>query len=169
MVALAIDGHKSSGQDVRSANVQAVLAIFNVIKTSLGPLGLDKMLVDEIGEITITNDGATILQTLEVEHPAAKVLVELSQLQDAEVGDGTTSVVLMAAELLKRGNELVKEKIHPTVVISGYRTAMKEAIKYVSQNISLKLTDENRLELARSVIHTTLSSKLIGSDGDFFC
>jgi len=168
MVALAINGTKSSGQDVRSANVTAVLAIFNIIKTSLGPLGLDKMLVDEIGEITITNDGATILKTLEVEHPAAKVLVELSQLQDAEVGDGTTSVVLMAAELLKRGNELVKEKIHPTVVISGYRTAMKEAIKYVSQNISLKLTDENRTELARAVINTTLSSKLIGSDGAFF-
>merc|ERR550514_974239 len=89
------------------------------------------MLVDDIGDVTITNDGATILKMLEVEHPAAKVLVELANLQDTEVGDGTTSVVVIAAELLKRGNELVRNGIHPTTIIAGYRQAMKEAIKYV--------------------------------------
>jgi T-complex protein 1 subunit alpha len=97
------------------------------VKTSLGPEGLDKMLVDDIGDVTITNDGATILKQLEVEHPAAKVLVELAQHQDQEVGDGTTSVVILAAELLKHANELVKQKIHPTNIIAGYRLASKES------------------------------------------
>lgn len=84
------------------------------------------MLVDDIGDVTITNDGATILKLLEVEHPAAKILVELAELQDQEVGDGTTSVVIVAAELLKRANELVRQRIHPTSIISGYRIAMRE-------------------------------------------
>ncbi|CAO3698314.1 unnamed protein product [Rhizopus stolonifer] len=91
-----------------------------------------KMLVDEIGDVTITNDGATILQLLEVEHPAGKVLVELAQQQDREVGDGTTSVVIIAAELLKRANELVKNKIHPTTIITGYQLASKEACRFIA-------------------------------------
>merc|ERR1719264_1149375 len=112
-MALLLDGTRNTGQDVRTQNVMACMAIANVVKSSLGPVGLDKMLVDEIGDVTITNDGATILQRLEVEHPAAKVLVESAELQDSEVGDGTTSVVIVAAELLKRGTELVKSGIHP--------------------------------------------------------
>ena len=96
-----------------SLAVTACLAVANIVKSSLGPVGLDKMLVDQIGDVTITNDGATILKQLEVDHPAAKVLVELSDRQDKEVGDGTTSVVIVAAELLKRANELIKQKIHP--------------------------------------------------------
>ena len=92
-------------------------------------------LVDEIGGVTITNDGATILAQLDIEHPAAKVLVDLAQLQDQEVGDGTTSVVIIAAELLKRANELVKNNIHPTVVMAGYRLAVREAVKYVKSNL----------------------------------
>lgn len=103
----------------------AASAIANIVKTSLGPVGLDKMLVDDIGDVTITNDGATILKLIEVEHPAAKVLVELAQLQDEEVGDGTTSVVIIASELLKNADELVKQKIHPTTIIAGYRLACK--------------------------------------------
>lgn len=88
--------------------VMAAAAIANIVKSSLGPVGLDKMLVDEIGDVTVTNDGATILKLLEVEHPAAKVLVELAQLQDEEVGDGTTSVVILAAELLKVNFQCLK-------------------------------------------------------------
>merc|ERR1719487_543641 len=106
---LSIDGERTSGRDVREQNVMACLAIANIVKSSLGPVGLDKMLVDEIGDVTITNDGATILAQLEVEHPAGKVLCELANLQDQEVGDGTTSVVIIAAELLKRANELVRK------------------------------------------------------------
>lgn len=97
------------------------------------------MLVDDIGDVTITNDGATILKQLEVQHPAAKVLVELSQIQDREVGDGTTSVVILAAELLKRANELVKNKIHPTSIMAGYRLALRESVKFIQQNLSLSI------------------------------
>merc|ERR1719277_2038121 len=139
MTQVGIMGQREQGQDVRSANVVAVMAISNILKSSLGPQGLDKMLVDDIGDVTITNDGATILKQLEVEHPAAKVLVELAHLQDSEVGDGTTSVVIIAAELLKRANELVKNNIHPTTIISGYRIAMRESIKYIQAHMSVQV------------------------------
>jgi T-complex protein 1 subunit alpha len=122
---LSVMGERSSGQSVRTENVMAASTLANIVKSSLGPLGLDKMLVDDIGDVTITNDGATILKLLEVDHPAAKVLVDLAELQDQEVGDGTTSVVIIAAELLKNADNLVKQKIHPTSVISGYRWACK--------------------------------------------
>ncbi len=101
------------------------------------------MVVDDVGDVTITNDGATILQKLEIQHPAAKVLVELADLQDREVGDGTTSVVIVAAELLRRANELVKQQIHPTNVITGYRMAMKEAVKYIKENMGNKVETYN--------------------------
>ena len=138
---MLLDGDRTSGMDVRNANVTAAVAIANIVKTSLGPVGLDKMLVDEIGDVTITNDGATILAQLDIEHPAAKVLVELAQLQDQEVGDGTTSVVIVASELLKKANELVKNGIHPTVVMAGYRVAVKEAVKYIKENLVVKGED----------------------------
>jgi len=121
MSGLSLDGERTSGQDIRTQNVTAALAIANIVKSSLGPTGLDKMLVSSIGDVTITNDGATILKQLQIEHPAAKVLVELADLQDQEVGDGTTSVVIVASELLKRANELVKKGIHPTTIMGGYR------------------------------------------------
>ena len=120
---LPLNGDRETGKDVRTQNVMAAVAIANVVKSSFGPIGLDKMLVDDIGDVTITNDGATILKLLEVEHPAAKVLVELADLQDKEVGDGTTTVVILAAELLKYGNELILQKIHPSSVIYGFRLA----------------------------------------------
>merc|ERR1719181_448384 len=99
------------------------------------------MLVDEIGDVTITNDGATILRRLEVEHPAAKVLVELAELQDSEVGDGTTSVVIIAAELLKRGIELVKNGIHPTTIMTGFRTALKETVRYIKSSLMVSIDE----------------------------
>lgn len=123
---LQFHGQREAGEDVRTQNATAVAAIANIVKSSLGPVGLDKMLVDDIGDVTITNDGATILKLLEVEHPAAKVLVELAELQDEEVGDGTTSVVIIAAELLKKANNLIRTKIHPTSIMSGYKLALKE-------------------------------------------
>mmetsp|Transcript_5390 Transcript_5390/g.11892 ORF Transcript_5390/g.11892 Transcript_5390/m.11892 type:complete len:545 (+) Transcript_5390:93-1727(+) len=166
-VGLSLQGERQSGKDVREANVTAVAAIANILKSSLGPQGLDKMLVDDIGDVTITNDGATILKQLEVEHPAAKVLVELAHLQDSEVGDGTTSVVIIAAELLKRANELVKNNIHPTTIISGYRIAMKECIKYIQANLSVPV-DKLEQDVLGMIARTTLSSKFVGSEGDKF-
>merc|ERR1719162_907369 len=159
-VGLSIMGEREGGKDVRASNVTAVMALANILKSSLGPQGLDKMLVDDVGDVTITNDGATILQQLEVEHPAAKVLVDLANLQDSEVGDGTTSVVIIAAELLKRANELVKKKIHPTTIIAGYRLAMRECIKYIQENLSRKVSDLGD-DTLHQVAKTTLSSKLL--------
>lgn len=164
---ISINGTVTRGADVRSQNVTAVLAISNIVKSSLGPVGLDKMLVDEVGDVIITNDGATILKQLEVSHPAGKILVELSNLQDQEVGDGTTSVVILAAELLKQGNELVRSGVHPTAVISGYRLAQKEALNFIKNQMSQKV-DTLGKDTVINCARTCLSSKIIGGEGDYF-
>eukprot|EP00823_Brevimastigomonas_motovehiculus_P006554 TRINITY_DN544_c0_g1_i1.p1 TRINITY_DN544_c0_g1~~TRINITY_DN544_c0_g1_i1.p1 ORF type:complete len:548 (-),score=113.00 TRINITY_DN544_c0_g1_i1:356-1999(-) len=164
---LSIRGERTTGQDVRTQNVMACRALANVVKSSLGPLGLDKMLVDQVGDVTITNDGATILKNLEVEHPAAKVLVELSSLQDQEVGDGTTSVVILAAEILALCDELVKKNVHPTSIISGLNLAKKEACKFVAEYMSIK-TDSLGKDCIINAAKTSMSSKIIGAESEFF-
>ncbi|KAK3716222.1 chaperonin-containing T-complex alpha subunit Cct1 [Vermiconidia calcicola] len=164
---LFLGGQKISGSDIRDQNVAATQAVATIVKSSFGPSGLDKMMVDDIGEVTVTNDGATILSLLSVDHPAGKILVDLAQQQDKEVGDGTTSVVLIAAELLRRANELMKMRIHPTTIITGYRLALREAVRYMNENISTKVETLGRESLV-NIAKTSMSSKLIGSDSDFF-
>jgi T-complex protein 1 subunit alpha len=162
-----LGGTRESGEDVRNSNVMAAIAVANIVRSSLGPTGLDKMLVNDIGDVIVTNDGATILKQIDVEHPAAQLLVDLAQLQDQEVGDGTTSVVLIAAELLRRANMLIQNNLHPTTVISGYRVALKAAIAFIKQSLIIQvssLTDTHLLQAAR----TSMSSKLIGKEGDYF-
>ncbi|KAF9227879.1 T-complex protein 1 [Gyrodon lividus] len=162
-----LGGDRVSGQDIRDQNVTAALSIANIVKSSLGPLGLDKMLVDNIGEVTISNDGATILSLLSVEHPAGKIFVDLAQKQDKEVGDGTTSVVIIAAELLRRANELVKAKIHPTTIITGYRLACREAVRFMQDNLSIKVDALGRDALINAA-KTSMASKIIRNDDDLF-
>lgn len=164
---LFLGGEKVSGDDIRNQNVLAAMAVANVVKSSLGPVGLDKMLVDDIGDFTVTNDGATILSLLDVQHPAGKILVELAQQQDREIGDGTTSVVIIASELLKRANELVKNKIHPTTIITGYRVALREAIRFINEVMSLDVEALGKETLV-NIAKTSMSSKIIGADSDFF-
>ncbi|KAF2230126.1 putative t-complex protein 1 alpha subunit [Viridothelium virens] len=164
---LFLGGQKITGSDVRDQNVLATQAIANVVRSSFGPSGLDKMMVDDIGDVTVTNDGATILGLLDIEHPAGKILVDLAQQQDKEVGDGTTSVVLIAAELLRRANELMKNRIHPTTIITGYRLALREAVRYMSEHISTRVENLGRESLV-NIAKTSMSSKIIGSDSDFF-
>lgn len=142
------------------------MAVANIVKSSLGPVGLDKMLVDKIGDVTITNDGATILQKLDVEHPAAKVLVELADLQDKEVGDGTTSVVILAAELLKKANDLVRLSVHPTLIMSGYRIALKESVNFIKKHL-ISINDISD-EVLMSAAKTSLNSKILGAENDMF-
>ena len=125
------------------------------------------MLVDDLGDVTITNDGATILRQLEVEHPAAKILVELAELQDEEVGDGTTSVVIVASELLKRANELVRNKVHPTTIIAGYRLAMRESVRFIEERLAMT-SDSLGSEALMNCARTSMSSKIIGREDDIF-
>jgi len=167
MAQLGVQGDRTKGADVRQQNIMAVSAIANIVKSSLGPVGLDKMMVDDVGDVTVTNDGATILRLLEVEHPAAKVLVELAELQDEEVGDGTTSVVIVAAELLRNAEDLVKQKIHPTSIISGYRMACKEAVNYINSHLVVPTETLGR-ECVINAARTCMSSKVIGNESEFW-
>ncbi|UCH56984.1 MAG: TCP-1/cpn60 chaperonin family protein [Candidatus Bathyarchaeota archaeon] len=155
---------RSRGSDARNANIQAARIVAQAVKTSLGPKGMDKMLVDSFGDVTITNDGATMLKEMDVQHPAAKMMVEVSKTQDDEVGDGTTSVVVLTGELLGKAVELMDKKIHPTVIIDGYRDAQERALE-VLKEISINVQPKDK-ETLRKVAVTSMASKLIAGYSD---
>ena len=151
---------RSRGREAQKNNIMAARVIGEVLKTTLGPRGMDKMLIDSLGDITITNDGAAILDEIEVEHPAAKMMVEIAKTQDDMVGDGTTTSVVLAGELLKKAEELLDQNIHPTILVSGYRKAAQKAIETINK-ISIPVNIEDR-ETLRKVALTSMASKAVG-------
>src|SRR6185437_6995318 len=128
---------QTKGNDAQRNNIQAAKLVSELVRTSLGPRGMDKMLVDTLGDVTITNDGATILKEIDVQHPAAKMMVEISKATDNEVGDGTTSTVVLAGALLEKAEELVTKNVHPTLVVDGFKKASEKAIEVLRQIATL--------------------------------
>ena len=157
---------RSRGKEAQKNNIMAAKIIAEAIRSTLGPRGMDKMLVDSLGDITITNDGAAILDEIDVEHPAAKMMVEIAKTQDDMVGDGTTTAVVLSGELLKKAEELLEQNIHPTLIVGGYRKATQKALEVldkISQNVDL-----NDKETLKKVAITAMSSKGVGSAREHF-
>ena len=148
------------GRDAQRSNIAVGYAVAQAIKTTLGPKGMDKMLVSELGDVVITNDGATILKEMNIEHPAGKMMVEIAKTQDDEVGDGTTTSVVIAGELLKKANDLLDQNIHASTIINGYKAATTRAIEELSKIATdVKVTDKTALEQIASI---SMGSKTIG-------
>src|SRR3990170_2836925 len=148
---------RERGKGAQSNNIAAAKAVADAVRSTLGPRGMDKMLVDSLGDVVITNDGVTILKEIDIEHPAAKMLVEVAKTQDEEAGDGTTTAVILAGELLKKAEDLVEQNIHPTVIAAGYRLASdraKDVIEKVASRVTIKDAD-----VLKKVAMTAMSSK----------
>ncbi len=148
---------RTRGRDAQSNNIMAAKAVAEAVRTTLGPKGMDKMLVDSMGDVVITNDGATILKEMDIEHPAAKMVVEVAKTQDEQVGDGTTSAAVVAGELLKKAEDLIEQEIHPTIIASGYRLAAEKAVEVLnSLAMPVILSDRN---LLISISETAMTGK----------
>src|SRR6058998_47665 len=148
---------RSTGKEAQRNNITAAKVVAETVRTTLGPRGMDKMLVSTIGDVTITNDGATIMKELDVQHPAAKMLVEVSKTQDDEVGDGTTTAVLLSGELLERAEKLLDKDVHPTVIVDGYKKAAEKAIEILDK-LSMPVAEKDDATL-RHVAMTSMYSK----------
>lgn len=163
---------RNTGRDALRNNIVAATTLSEMLKSSLGPKGLDKMLIDSFGDVTITNDGATIVKEMEIQHPAAKLLVETAKAQDAEVGDGTTSAVVTAGLLLQKAERLLDQNIHPTIIIEGYKKAERKALDLLRQlavKVEIKdLTSKQTRDSLRKVLYTTMSSKFMAGTGESF-
>ena len=153
---------QQKGRDAQKNNIAAAKLVAELVRTSLGPRGMDKMLVDGLGDVTITNDGATILKEIDVQHPAAKMMVEISKTVDTEVGDGTTSSVVFAGSLLAKAEELLEKNIHATVIIEGYQAAAEKALSLLQE--LAKTVSPNEKEILLKVAKTSMESKLISED-----
>ena len=150
------------GREAQRTNIAVGYAVASAVKTTLGPKGMDKMLVSELGDIVITNDGATILEEMNVEHPIAKIMVDIAKTQDKEVGDGTTTAVIIAGELLKAAGNLIEQGIHPTIIIKGYKMAAEKAKELLMEkSFNVSIEDEDKLE---KIAMIALGSKNIGGE-----
>jgi chaperonin GroEL (HSP60 family) len=162
-VVLLKDGAtEQKGREAQKNNIAASKIIAEIVRSSLGPRGMDKMLVDSLGDVTITNDGATILKEIDVQHPAAKMLVEISKTTDNEVGDGTTSVVVLAGALLEQAESLINQDVHPTIIVDGYRKAAKKAKQFL-QEISDVVTANDK-SILQKIAKTSMQTKLVRKD-----
>jgi len=156
---------RSRGREAQHANIMAARIVAEAVKSSLGPKGMDKMLVDSFGDVTITSDGRTVLDEMDIQHPAAKMMVEVAKTQDDEVGDGTTTAVIIAGELLGKAEDLVEKNVHPTVIIDGYRKAADKALETLEKiAISVQPTEKEFLE---KVAMTAMASKLVAENKDY--
>jgi archaeal chaperonin len=153
---------ETKGKEAQKNNFTAAKTVAEIVRTSLGPRGMDKMLVDSLGDVTITNDGATILKEIDVQHPAAKMMVEISKATDNEVGDGTTSVVVLAGALIERAEELINKNVHPTVIVDGYRKSAFKSIEILN-SIAMKVDGSNKEQLMK-VAKTSMQTKLVSKD-----
>src|SRR3989338_5663310 len=150
---------RTLGKDAQRNNILAAKLVADIVKTTLGPKGMDKMLVDRSGNIIVTNDGVTILEEMELDHPAAKMMVEIAKTQESEVGDGTTTAALLAGKLLEHAEKLLDRKIHPTIIIKGYRKAAEKA-QQLLQELALPVRDP---EILRHIAMTAMTGK--GAEG----
>ena len=155
---------QTKGRDAQKNNIAAAKLIAEVVRSSLGPRGMDKMLVDGLGDVTITNDGATILKEIDVQHPAAKMMVEISKATDNEVGDGTSSVVVLAGALIEKAEELINKDVHPTIIVDGYRKSALKSIEIFNQ-LAQKIDASNRAELIK-IARTSMQTKLVSKESD---
>jgi thermosome len=155
---------RTRGKEAQRANIMAAKVVAEAVKTSLGPRGMDKMLVASFGDVTITNDGATILKEMDVQHPAAKMMAEVAKTQDNEVGDGTTSAVVLTGELVSKAEELINKDVHPTVIVDGYRKAQEKALEILNQ-LAVKV-DPNDKETLKKIAMISMATKLITESRD---
>jgi len=153
---------ETKGNQAQRNNITAAKTVAEIVRTSLGPRGMDKMLVDSLGDVTITNDGATILKEIDVQHPAAKMMVEISKATDIEVGDGTTSTVVLAGSLLEKAEELITKNVHPTVVVEGFQKASKKSIETL-RDIATKVDPTDKTSLNK-VARTSMASKMVSAE-----
>ncbi|TLY06524.1 MAG: thermosome subunit, partial [Thaumarchaeota archaeon] len=153
---------ETKGNQAQRNNITAAKTVAEIVRTSLGPRGMDKMLVDTLGDVTISNDGATILKEIDVQHPSAKMMVEISKSTDNEVGDGTTSTVVLAGSLLEKAEELITKNVHPTVVVEGFKKASQKAIETLKE-IATKV-DPTEKAFLNKIAKTSMASKMVSAD-----
>jgi len=156
---------REKGRGAQHANIMAAQLVAEAVKSALGPKGMDKMLVDSLGDVTITSDGHTILKEMDIQHPAAKMMVEVAKTQDDEVGDGTTTAVVIAGELVGQAEDLVEKNVHPTVIIDGYRKAADRALETLEE-LAISIKSEDKVFL-KKVAMTAMASKLVAENREY--